>query len=214
MCTLGNSEASVGMSLDAIERVLEDYNSYILTLARQAVIRSATRAEVLDMEIDEIAQITRVKLWQTLQKTRVDNLKAYIRRIAHNEAINRIRRQHKEIIPLPVDEQNEVNQDYTPLVQSESVLDPVTIFEQKEAIAECTRKLIALVIKLPQRQQQAMICSLKERHDDPASLARSFKQAGKDIASYNWPGDKVDENRLRASLSFTRRRLRRYFAVA
>jgi RNA polymerase sigma factor (sigma-70 family) len=214
MCTLSNPETSVGIGLDAIERILEDYNSYILTLARQAVIRSATRAEVLDMEIDEIAQMTRVKLWQTLQKTRVDNLKAYIRRIAHNEAINRIRQQHKEVIPLPVDEQNEVSQEYTPLSQSESILDPVTIFEQKEAVAECTRKLITLVIQLPHRQQQAMICSLKERHDDPASLARSFKLAGKEIASYNWPGDKVDENRLRASLSFTRKRLRRYFVVA
>lgn len=81
MCTLSNPETSVGIGLDTIERILEDYNSYILTLARQAVIRSATRAEVLDMEIDEIAQMTRVKLWQTLQKTRVDNLKAYIRRI-------------------------------------------------------------------------------------------------------------------------------------
>ncbi|GHO44992.1 RNA polymerase sigma factor [Ktedonospora formicarum] len=214
MSTVNIPDASSGdLNTDEIECILANYDSFIVTLARQVVARAHTPPDVLDMEIDEIAQMTRIKLWKTLRKTHVDNLRAYIRRIAHNEAINRLR-QRKDVLPLPVDEHNEMTQEFNPLTQGEITHDPVHLYEQKEALAEQMRKLVALVMHLPQRQQQAMLCSLKERTDDLHALTRGFKLAGKDIEAIRWPYDKTDENRLRASLSFTRKRLRPHFEVA
>lgn len=213
MSTVNISHTPGPITIVEIERLLEQYDGFITTLARQAAARTSTRLQELDMEIDEIAQMTRIKLWNTLQKTRIDNLKAYIRRIVHNEAINRIR-QRKDVMPLLVDEHNEITQEYTPVAQGESQHDPAQIFEQGERVAEHTRKLVALVIRLPQRQQRAMVCALKERVDDLHALTRSFRRAGKNIETIQWPDDKADENRLRASLSFTRKRLRPHFEVA
>src|SRR5438876_10781810 len=82
-----------------VNEILEHYDSFIRMLARKNMPRSITSADVIDLDMDELVQITRLKLWLALEKQDIRNMNAYIRRIVYNEAVNMVR-QHNPILPL------------------------------------------------------------------------------------------------------------------
>src|SRR5256885_16695694 len=94
---------------DEINMILRRNDDYILTLAREKVPRHIASPEVLDLEIHELAQRSRIKLWRALQKRHITHLKAYIRRIVHSESMDMVR-SYKPDLPLPVDEDGELYQ--------------------------------------------------------------------------------------------------------
>jgi DNA-directed RNA polymerase specialized sigma24 family protein len=67
LATALTNQCSSQNDLD-IERMLEDFDGYILRLVGRKVHRIVVRGEMLDMEVDEIVQNTRIKLWQALQR--------------------------------------------------------------------------------------------------------------------------------------------------
>src|SRR5438477_10539285 len=83
-----------------VARVLEDFDGYIRSLAERKVPRAVALREMLDMDVDEIVQNTRIKLWQVLQRREIINLEAYVRCIVHTECVNMVRG-HKPILRLP-----------------------------------------------------------------------------------------------------------------
>src|SRR5690348_4934068 len=89
---------------DADDPFLEEWarlEPLIQSAARKAMtsLRSLVPAEVLDLEIDEMAQIIRIKLWQAMQQHRIEHLAAYIQRMAHNEMLQWLRR-YRPVSPL------------------------------------------------------------------------------------------------------------------
>ncbi len=159
-----------------VEEILRQQDGYILALARKKVSRNGIHPGLLDLEIDELAQNIRIKLWCALQKTQIIDLQAYIRCIAYTESVNLVRKR-KFIVPLPEDKDGELFQGDVLVMPSEGMQDPSWEFEQKELMTEYMNKIVDAVVMLPPRQQEA-----------------------------------TDEHRLKASLSFGRKKLRTWIS--
>ncbi len=184
----------------AVAEVLERLNKYISDLARRKIPRYAIRSEELDLEIDELIQQTRIKLWHALQKGHIVNPTGYARSIVFTEAVN-MQRRYKPTHALSNEEDGELYHD-------KGTQDPSLKIEQDEALATCVTIAIQAIQTLPPRQRQAMICSMKDRYDDALPLLTALKEQGIDIENICWPDEKVDVHRLKALLSVSRKKLR------
>src|SRR5258708_12330653 len=80
-----------------VNAFLAYYDAYICTLAKRSIYKLYGRmaSDKQDMEIDELAQRVRIKLWQALQKRHIENPQAYIHCIVHNESISMLRQQRQ-----------------------------------------------------------------------------------------------------------------------
>jgi len=190
-----------------LDEIMEHYDSFIRTLAQKNIPHAITSADTIDLDIDELAQITRFKLWLALQKQDIRNMNAYIRRIVHNEAINMVR-QHKPIGPLNTDDEREPYLAHTMIASSQAIQDPTERIEEEEMLSIYSSKLVQNVLELPPQQQRAMICALKDQIVDILPLVDMFLPYGIDIESIHWPESKKELQRMRASLSVARRKLR------
>ena len=84
---------------EAVE-ILEHVNKYIFSLAWRKIPRYMIHPEELDLEVDELAQQTRIKLWQALQKAHIASPMAYTGVIVFTESAN-MQRRYRPKHPLP-----------------------------------------------------------------------------------------------------------------
>ena len=190
-----------------INDILERYDAYILALAREKVPRHIASPEVLDLEIHELAQRSRIKLWRTLQKRHITHISAYIRCIVHSESMDMVR-SYKPDLPLPVDEDGELYQGDVLVALSEGMRDPLYELEQKEMAAEYITQAVDVLRSFPPCQRRAMICSLKDQLDDVLTLTKAFKKFEINIETVRWPSQKEEVKNLKASLSIAHKKLR------
>ncbi|MHB8597825.1 MAG: RNA polymerase sigma factor [Ktedonobacteraceae bacterium] len=190
-----------------IDEILKQNDDYILALAREKIPRHIASPEVLDLEIHELAQRSRVKLWRSLQKRHITHIRAYIRCIVHSESMDMLRR-YKPELPLLVDEDGELYQGDVLVTPGEGMHDPLYELEQKEMVAEYITWVVDVLTSFPRCQQQVMICLLKDQLDDVLLLTNAFRTFEIDIEPVRWPSKKKDAGNLKASLSATRKKLR------
>jgi len=165
------------------------------------------------MEVDELAQHIRLKLWRALQEKRtIVNPKAYITACAYTGAID-LFRYRKPVLPLPVDEDGELYQGELYVGQSEELQDPARIVEKEELISEYIVRIARATLGLPPRQRFAMICMLKDILDDIVPLIDAFKVHAINIEEIHWPGKKEDVHTLKVSLSLARKKMRSLFEI-
>jgi RNA polymerase sigma factor (sigma-70 family) len=188
------------------DELLERLNAYIVTLVRTRVPRNVVRPEMLVDEIEDLIQKVRIKLWLTLRKQRIDNLKSYIRCIVYTEVIDLVRRHQtaQSTHPLPVDEDSGGFQGN---VIGEGLQSPELEIEHEEAFEDFMTETVEAVRKLPPRQQYAMICSLKDKLDDVLPFIDALRNHSIDVEAVNWPEEKRELQSLRASLSIARKKL-------
>ncbi len=151
---------------------------------------------VLDLELDEVIQRVRIKLWQALEKRDIRYPYAYVKLIIQSEFIDMTRRQ-KPSLSLSIDEElthAEVE------IAARHMADPAETVAQRMDASTCLKEMIQAVLALPPRQQYAMICSLKERVDDLRQLIEAFKAYKMDIQAIQWPAGKAEKQLLHASL--------------
>jgi hypothetical protein len=122
-----------------------------------------------------------------------------------------VMRHPRPFIPLIRDEEGEIYQGNLLIMPGKGLQDPADELEQKEDEMEVLQQLVTAVRALPPRQQYATICSLKDRFENLITLISVFKDIGVDIEKMHWPADLKDVQRLRASLSFSRNKLRSVF---
>lgn len=189
-----------------VDKMLEDYDAFIVALARKNVPYNVTSPEVLDLDIDELAQNTRIKLWIASEKKRITNLKTYIRCIVRTQSVDMVR-EHQPVLPLPTDEDGELYHENLLVTPGKGMQDPLEELEQEEMIAEYITKTVDEVLKLPPRQQLSMIYSLKEDVDDLLLIVNAFKDRGVDIETMNSPQGKEEIQRNRASRSVARKKM-------
>ena len=197
-------------SQDPIQKILEQFDGYITSLARKSIPQSIVHIEMIDLEIDDLIQNVRIKLWLALKRQHLKYIKAYIKCIVQTEVVDMIRR-HKPILPLPVDEDGELYQGRivgTHMVYSEGMQDPSYEFEHEERFNDCVARAAEAICELPARQRYALICSLKDRLDECLQLVTVLKERGQDIEKTEWPENKDDQQTLRASLYISRKKLR------
>ena len=192
---------------EEIDEILRQHEDYIFALAREKVPRHLVSPELLDLEIQELAQRSRIKLWRTLQKTRITYIKAYIRAIVHSVSMDMIRG-YRPDLPLLLDEDGEIYQGNVLATCSEGMQDPLYELEQQERVSEYITRVVSVLRSLPPCQRQAMICSLKDQLGDTLTLAQVFKNFEINIEAVRWPSKKKEVQNLRASLSVTRKKLR------
>ena len=191
---------------ELINAFLCQHNEYIQKLARQSIPRSLVPPEILDLEIAELVQQVHIKLWQTLQKRSIMNPHAYIRVTVRTVAIDMIRRRKLGVPLLTIDYDDEFYLEQSMLIP-EYQQDPVYEVEERELLAAGLKRVIPIILALPRRQRYAMLCTLKDQIDDIILLIDIFKEAGIDITTIHWPGDKDEVQRLKASLSASRKKL-------
>lgn len=192
---------------DPENRFLEQYDDDIRSAAKIVVPRDLFPEEVLDMEVDEVAQNMRFKIWQALRNnTVIENPRAYIRKVAFTSAID-TRRSHKHTTPLPLDEYGELCQ--SRFLESASEADPASIYQTNEMVEEYMAWLTHALPILPQQQRLAMIFHVAELLDDVHPFLRALQACGFDTEAINWPEEKQAAIRLKASVSPGREKLRR-----
>ncbi len=195
------------------ELLLEEFDTFICIQARKQVhLTHATHyADVLIMDGEDLAQETRIHFWQALLKQQIDNHKAYIRRIIHNEDVSRLR-QKKPTLPLPLDEDGELNQSMLPAISFDILQDsedPQQQLEQAETFSFYRDRTADVVTTLPGSQQHATLCSLKDRVDDLLAWTEAFRARGLDLSAVQWPSDQKELQAQRSSASIARRKLRK-----
>jgi len=157
-------------------------------------------------EIEDLIQKVRIKLWLTLQRKLINNLKAYVRCIVFTEAIDMVR-QYRSTLSLPLDEDGELYHGSLIYGQSEGTQDPSYEIEQAEELDDAVQNIFEAIVRLPPRQQQAMICSLKDQIDDVCPIIDALRDRLIDVDKANWPEEKNELQSLRASLSVARKKL-------
>ncbi len=198
-----------------IEEILVRFDPYIVAEVEKLVRRSSNFAhpEVLDLEIAEVAQRVRIKLWGVLKREKhIEFPKAYIRKIVNNEFTD-IMRRRKLLLPLPADEDGEIDMGDVILTEGEGMSDPTHEYELKERLDHWMALAAQVVSNLSQRQKHAMICLLKERIDNYIQLVEAFKQHQIDIEAFQWPDDEIDQTRLKASISAARRNIAEWLGI-
>jgi RNA polymerase sigma factor (sigma-70 family) len=190
-----------------VNEILEHYDSFIRMLARKNMPRSITSADVIDLDMDELVQITRLKLWLALEKQDIRNMNAYIRRIVYNEAVNMVR-QHNPILPLITNDEGELCQAHVMTASGQEIQDPLEKIEQEEMLSSYSSELTENVLELPPQQQRALICALKDQIADILPLVDMFLPYGIDVESMHWPETENELQSARTSLSVARRKMR------
>jgi DNA-directed RNA polymerase specialized sigma24 family protein len=192
-----------------IEEILMQYDGFIVAVVREHIGLDPTliRAAVRDLEIDELVQLVRIKLWHALERKEIMYPKAYIRRIVYSEIVDMTRRQKRPVQPLPEDEEGEIYSGKLLVSPSEGMADPAEVVEQREEVRGRMKDVVGVVLQLPARQRHAMICTLRDRVDDPQLLIDAFKQNKCEMQQWQWPQMRKEKILLQASLSYARRAL-------
>lgn len=191
---------------DFVSAFLEEYDVYIQSLVQTQFPFATFTADVVDLEIDEMVQLIRIKLWLILQKRPIHHPKAYIRKTAHTIKIDTIRQ--RKLFPLPVNDDGELCNGNVLITPGKGMRDPAYEVDAQEVDPDTLRWIAANVEALPSRQQFALICRLKDTIDDALVLVASLQNLDVDPETVHWPEDDDDEKmRLKASLSVARKKL-------
>ena len=201
----GCMQQPLAHSSQAINEILESLDKDIRDLARRNIPRIIISPEVLDIEVDELAQKIRLKLWSALQKDYIVNPKAYARCIARTESIDMVRK-HKKIPTLPID--NYCDQGEIIVASGYGMRDPAIEYEQKESLATHTEMIVNGIRELPPCQQYAMLCDLKDCATTIPLLMIALMKYDLGLDVVHWPKEKGALQSIRASHSIARSKLR------
>ncbi len=187
---------------DAEELLLEGIDGFIRKQAKKVMCwhLCAGREELDALEVDELAQRVRIKLWKMLKKGPIQSPFSYTQRIIYSEFID-MKRQRKALLPLPEDD----NEEIYPLT-------PLTTDPADEVIAHMEahsflRHLVQMMMDLPARQQTAMLSFLWLHVDDTAVLHTILTTYGLEANVIEWPTEGMAKKTLSASLSVARHKM-------
>jgi RNA polymerase sigma factor (sigma-70 family) len=206
MCTSPAADAPL-----EIENFLAQHDSYISTLARNNIykMKNSIISSSLEMEIDELVQRVRIKLWKILLRQHITNPRTYIARVVYHETISMLRQQ-RHIGSLTLNEEGEPFHGQTLIETSEGMADPAYEVEQQEVSHYYLSRVAQAVAKLAPHQRRAMLCVLKDRLDDFASFVTAYDTPDLDASSVAWPSGKDELLRLKASVSYARKNIRSF----
>jgi DNA-directed RNA polymerase specialized sigma24 family protein len=197
-----------------VEEILDQIDPYIVAQVEKIIGRNPyiNHRELLDLEKAELAQIVRINLWHALQGKNIRNIKAYIRRIVHNEFVNLLRGR-EPLLPLPLTEDGELWEGNILVTPGEGMADTAFEVEEQEAVAQCTSEAAAAISTLPPRQKDAITALLHERLDNLILVVDSFRQFDIDVEAARWPEEEDEKRLLKASISAARHNVARLLDV-
>ena len=186
---------------------LVQYDKCIQTAARKAIPQGLISKDALELEIDDLTQNIRIKLWESRQKRPITNPRAYIKAIAYTKAIDIVRR-HKPTVSLSVDENGDPCLGNLLILRNQGFQDPAYEVELEEIDPALLTKIVEAILSLPPRQRQAVLYSIREDKEDCLPLIRALMAQGLDIEALELPDEESAVCLLKASLSVARKKLR------
>jgi hypothetical protein len=213
MCNDGDGKRRTekGAAISREERLLTEYEAYIVTIARQKFPRSIVHPDRLADEIEEFAQRIRIKFWLSLQKQDIVAGRAYIRQIAATVSVDMIR-EHRPMLTLPVSEDGELYQGNLLFTPRQEEQDPALLLAQEESYKDCEEWMAQGMLALPKLQQQAILHSLKKRINDLHPFLEALEQRGADIKGATFPADEKRQRSQRTSLTIARKKMRTWYS--
>lgn len=205
MVTIGSPGPSTSDADPDIEHVLEEVDGYIQALAWQGIRNSSDSFTHVDFDVDDLAQNSRIKLWQALQKKNIENPRAYLRIIVHHELVN-LARQSRDRVPLQTDRDGELSADFMLEASCEDLNSPEYIVEQKEAVANLLSDVARAMTKLHARQKHVAFCTARDRVDDLDQFLDVCEAHGLDTG-LEWPEEEDERHLLQASYAAARRNI-------
>ncbi|HEV2661829.1 MAG TPA: hypothetical protein VGU68_14570 [Ktedonobacteraceae bacterium] len=190
-------------SFHDVESTLVAYDSYIVSL-----MRNGAYTHLSLMDCDDITQQVRIKMMHALPKKRITHLSGYMKSVAHNEYVSFMRRQKPTLPLLTNDDEDGPGCRADELVAlKEGFRDPQVEFEATNGYHECMETIVRAILVMPKVQMRVAVCFIRERMDDPLSLAAAFRQHNLDISTLQWPTDPKERQRLQASYAPVRKKL-------
>jgi DNA-directed RNA polymerase specialized sigma24 family protein len=197
----GSHSSASSTEPNEMSRLLEQQDAYIRKLAYE-ILR-------YDDRVDDLIQLSRIKLWQAASARPIINLKAYIRCIVKSAYVE-IMRQKRAGDQLLMSEEGELLCGQILFEPGEEAHDPLEVIEAREALKERLNLLVDIIIALPPRQRRGFVCRLKDRVDDPSLLVKACKERELDIESEHWPADQIDRHNLEASVAWANRKIKKW----
>ena len=177
------------------EMILAEVEGYIVVQVKKLLYgqQNFKYEDLHNFEVDELAQRVRIKFWKTLEKGLVSHPYSYVKRIVYSEFID-MKRQQKRTLALPIDDEEVIDFAHGMPDPAEEVIEQIEfhLFLQR---------IVRLVLKLPARQQLAMICWIWEKVDDTTQLRSILIGCGFDIARMKLPSARAERHAMLASLS-------------
>jgi DNA-directed RNA polymerase specialized sigma24 family protein len=192
-----------------LDEILEELDREIHDDACRKVPHYVVPLKLVHDEIDELAQDTRIKLWLAMCKGEIANPRAYARRITCNASIDVVRRYRKNPLLL-VDDYGELAQSEFTAAADWGVQDPAIVYEQKESAEAFVEIIVRGLLTLPPRQQFGILCNLKNTVAVHQQFVETLAKHGLDLEAVHWPEDRAELQKLRASCSVAKRKLRAY----
>lgn len=187
-----------------IEEILEFCDPYIRRLALKKVPRNVCRRDTLDLDVDELAQKIRIKLWEMLQKQAIVNPRAYTNYIAFHQAVNMVRN-YDGCLSLQISEDGEIAKGCL-VGRREEINNPEVMLEGQEILDELITEVADTIAEMHLHQQQATICRLKEKMDDFSRLAAALKTRNID-SGVEYSKESVARQKLQSSYPPAKRKL-------
>ncbi len=177
--------------------ILEHYDAYINHLAQKHFPYKQVSP---DLDWQDLAQNVKLKLFLALTKQEIIKPKAYIYTTLYHEIIT-MTRQRCAIQSL----------DSTPEAFQEpetrpGMTDPALTVEHAETIIVMLSELDKELDRLPNRQRQALLCSLKDEFQTPL-LKQTLPGQQAVIEKIQWPEDRRDRHCLKAAITVLRKKL-------
>jgi DNA-directed RNA polymerase specialized sigma24 family protein len=190
-----------------VDEILNEVNRMLKRIAREQLPGAIVRRGTEEMEADDLAQHTLIKLWEEMQKKTITHYRAYARSILHNAAMDMVRR-YQPTSQLPLNEHGELMQGQLLFAGVEAATDPICQVERQDTLIHSMRMIVNDVLALPPQQRRAMICELKDQIADLLPIAEAFWEHGVDIRTINWSQDQRELRSQRVSLAVARKKLR------
>lgn len=195
-----------GNDCKAIDDLLEKYLPYVYCIAREMLSFHAPSLKTLDFDIDDLSEDALIKFWLTLEKTSINNYKAYLRRIVYSCMMDMLRKRKLEY-ELPINEDGELLQGNILITPGAGIRDAESEYLEQEMLTDWLTSVAEVTTTLPAKQYQATVCSLKERVDDLLLLINVFEKQGMDIKELDYPPEKKEKHLLKASLTVAHQKL-------
>lgn len=205
MVTIGSPGPSTSDADPDIEHLLEEVDGYIQALAWKGLPNSSGSFTHVDFDVDDLAQNSRIRLWQALKRKHIENPRAYLRIIVHHELVN-LARQSRDRVPLQTDRDGELSADFMLEASCEDLNSPEYIVEQKEAVANLLSDVARAMTKLHRRQKHATFCTVRDRVDDLDQFLDACEAHGLDTR-LEWPEEEDERHLLQASYGAARRNI-------
>ncbi len=188
--------------------LIEQLDRYIVTRVTREMTHNPAFAHSpsLDLEIDDVVQQIRIKLWYAVQKQVLRSPRAYIARMISTTLVDLLR-SREPTFRLFLDEEGEPYAGYPFIEPGEGMDDPEYEVSQEATLRELLVEILHHLQTFPLRQQVALLGALRERIDDLESLDSLLQRMGFPQTAFTKPEDIMPRHQLKPSLSAARRRL-------